>query len=133
MTKEQLMAMGLTEEQANKVLAASTEEMKGFIPKHRFDEVTEAKKQLEKDVAARDTQLEELKKVDAEGLKAQIEKLQGENKTTKENYEAQLKQMQIDNAVEKALLASKAKNTKAAYYPAYSGFPCSYSGVYPRG
>lgn len=34
MTKEQLVAMGLTDEQADKVLAASSEEMKGFIPKH---------------------------------------------------------------------------------------------------
>ncbi len=113
MTKEQLIAMGLTEEQAGKVLAASAEEMKGFIPKHRFDEVTEAKKQLEKDLAARDTQLEELKKVDAEGLKVQIEKLQGENKTAKEQFEQQVKQMKIDSAVELALTNAKAKNTKA--------------------
>lgn len=54
MTKEQLLAMGLTEEQAGKVLAASTEELKGYIPKARFDELNEAKKQSEEALTARD-------------------------------------------------------------------------------
>lgn len=110
MTKEQLIAMGLTEEQASKVM----ESLNGnFVTKKRFDELNDTKKQLEKDVAARDKQLEDLKKVDAAGLQAEIEKLQGENKAAKENFEAQLKQMQLDSAVEKALTAAKAKNTKA--------------------
>ena len=44
MTKEQLLEMGLSEEQADKVLAAHKEELKGYIPKARFDEVNNAKK-----------------------------------------------------------------------------------------
>lgn len=110
MTKEQLIAMGLTEEQASKVM----ESLNGnFITMKRFNELNETKKQLEKDIQTRDQQLEELKKVDAAGLQAEITRLQGENKTAKENFEAQLKQMQLDSAVEKALLAAKAKNVKA--------------------
>lgn len=110
MTKEQLIAMGLTEEQATKVM----ESLNGnFVTKKRFDEVNETNKQLEQDIETRDKQLDDLKKVDAEGLKAEIEKLQGENKTAKEKYEADLKKMKIDNAVDVALLANKAKNTKA--------------------
>ena len=113
MKKEDLIKLGLTEEQAEKVAEVFTEELKGFIPKFRFDEVNEAKKKLEQDIKTRDEQLEELKKVDAEGLKAQIEKLQEENKAAKEKYDAELKQIQLDNAVEKALIGAKAKNIKA--------------------
>lgn len=113
MKKEDFLKLGLTEEQATKAAEASAEELKGFIPKSRFDEVNEAKKKLEEDIKTRDKQLEELKKLDAEGLKAQIEKLQGENKAAKEKYQAELKQIQINNAVDKALLTAKAKNTKA--------------------
>ena len=113
MKKEDFLKLGLTEEQATKAAEASAEELKGFIPKSRFDEVNEQKKKLDEDIKTRDKQLEELKKLDAEGLKAEIEKLQGENKTAKEKYEAELKQIQLDNAIEKALVTAKAKNTKA--------------------
>lgn len=113
MKKEDFLKLGLSEEQAEKAAQASAEELKGFIPKSRFDEVNEQKKKLDDDIKTRDKQLEELKKLDAEGLKAEIEKLQGENKTAKEKYEAELKQIQLDNAIEKALVGAKAKNTKA--------------------
>lgn len=113
MKKEDFLKLGFTEEQAEKAAEASAEELKGFIPKVRFDEVNNSKKQLETDIKTRDEQLEALKAVDAEGLKAEIEKLQGENKTAKEKYEADLKKIQIDNAVEKALMGAKAKNVKA--------------------
>lgn len=111
MTKEQLIALGLSEEQATKII----EGFGTMIPKSRFDEVNDAKKQLEKDVADRDEQLEGLKKSASatDDLKAQIEKLQGENTTAKENYEAEVKQLKLDGAVERALLGAKAKNIKA--------------------
>lgn len=40
MKKEDLVALGLTEEQAQKVVSAWTEAMKGFVPKERLDEVS---------------------------------------------------------------------------------------------
>lgn len=113
MKKEDLIKLGLTEEQAEKVAEASAEELKGFIPKSRFDEVNEAKKKLEEELKNRDEQLEELKKIDAEGLKAQIEKLQKENQDAKKQYEAELSQVRLNNAIEMALVAAKAKNIKA--------------------
>lgn len=103
------MALGLTEEQANKVV----EGFGSMIPKARFDEVNDANKQLKKDVSDRDSQLEELKKVDAAGLQKKIEELQETNKKNQETYDAQIKQIQIDSAVEKALTGAKAKNIKA--------------------
>jgi hypothetical protein len=115
MKKEDLIALGLDEATAQKVATASGEELKGFIPKTRFDEINDAKKQLDLDIAARDKQLEDLKKStgDAETLKTTIATLQIQNATDKTNYDAKVKQLQIDNAVEKALLGSKAKNIKA--------------------
>lgn len=115
MKKEDLIKLGLDEVVAQKVADASNEELKGFIPKTRFDEVNESKKQLEKDVAARDVQLETLKNStgDVEVLKKSITDLQTQNSTEKSNYETQMKKFQIDNAVEKALTGAKAKNIKA--------------------
>lgn len=103
MTKEQFIALGLTEEQATKAAEASKEELQGFIPKSRFDEVNDTKKQLEKDIAERDTQLEGLKGIDAEGLQAEITRLQGENATAKADYEKGLKDLQLTNAIKLAL------------------------------
>lgn len=111
MTKEALIALGLTEEQASKVL----EGYMGYVPKSRFDEVNEAKKKAEANVKERDKQLEELKKSsgDADALKAEIEKLQGENKAAAEKYAAEIKSMQVSSAVERALTAAGAKNLTA--------------------
>src|SRR5574344_2115696 len=111
MTKEELIKLGLTEDQAVKIV----EEYKTYIPKARFDEVNEAKKNAEALIAERDKQLETLKKStgDVEQLKASIKQLQDDNAAAKSKYDADLKTMQIDNAVERALLSSGARNTKA--------------------
>ena len=85
MKKEDFLKLGLTEEQATKAAEASAEELKGFIPKSRFDEVNEQKKKLEEDIKTRDKQLEELKKLDAEGLKVQIESFKKRIKLQKKN------------------------------------------------
>lgn len=114
MKKEDLVKLGLDEETAKKVADASAEELKGFIPKQRFDEVNESNKTLKATVAERDKQLEELKKVDAAGLQAKIDELQAANKTANENHEKQIKEMRINHAIEFALTAAKAKNITAA-------------------
>ena len=82
MTKEQLLEMGLTEEQADKVLSAHKEELKGYIPKTRFDEVNDAKKDLENQLKDRDKQLKDLQeKVNGnEELEKTIKDLQESNK-----------------------------------------------------
>ncbi|MEG6521128.1 phage scaffolding protein [Desulfotomaculum sp. 1211_IL3151] len=105
MTKEELIALGLTDELATKAAAASAEELKSFIPKTRFDEVNEAKKQAEKDRDTVSGQLEELKKTAgvSEDLKKQIETLQGENKAAKEKHEADMKALTLTNAIKLAL------------------------------
>lgn len=111
MNKQQFLDLGLTDEQATKAESESKKELESYIPKTRFDEVNEAKKQLDKDIKARDTQIEDIKKNagDNEELKKQIETLQTENKTTKEKYEADLKDLQISNAI-KLAIADKAQD-----------------------
>jgi phage minor structural protein GP20 len=115
MNKEDLLKLGLTEEQAEKVLLANTEQLKGFIPKARFDEVNNAKKQAEKDLSERDKQLETLKNStgDVETLKNTIKQLQDENKASKEQYEAKISKIKLDNAIDNALGNAKAKNSRA--------------------
>lgn len=105
MTKEEFIALGFTEEQATKAAAASAEELKGFIPKARFDELNEIKKKAEKDVSDRDTQIAEFGKTAglSEELKKQIETLQAENKTAKEKYESDLQELKLSNAISAAL------------------------------
>ncbi|MFL0245520.1 phage scaffolding protein [Candidatus Clostridium stratigraminis] len=108
MTKDQFIALGLTEEQATKAAEASQEELKGFIPKSRFDEVNEANKQLKATAKEHETQLETLKKSagDNETLKAQIATLQADNTAKEQKYQADLKDMTLNNAI-KLAIASK--------------------------
>lgn len=113
MKKEDLVKLGLNDETAQKVADAIAEEMKGFIPKNRFDEVNESNKTLKTQIADRDKQLEELKKVDAAGLNAKIAELQEENKKAKQTHDAQINEMRRDYAIESALREAKAKNIKA--------------------
>lgn len=115
MKKEELMKLGLDEETAAKVAAASADELKGFVPKARFDEVNGEKKKAETDLADRDKQLETLRTStgDVEALKTQIATLQADNKAKDDAHKAEIRQLRIDNAVAAALTDAKARNVKA--------------------
>ena len=86
-----------------------------FIPKSRFDQVNQAKKELEVQLKDRDTQLAELSKnnKDNENLLNQIKDLQALNKQTTTDYENKINQMQFDYALDSALTNAKSKNNKA--------------------
>jgi len=103
--KEQFIALGLTEEVAEKAAAASGDELKGFIPKARFDELNTSKKQAEDTLKERDNQLEELKKTagDSAALQEQITKLQADNKAASDKYEADMKELQLSTVLKMAL------------------------------
>jgi len=115
MKKEEFVKLGIDEETAKKCEAASQEELKGFIPKTRFDEVNNEKKKLELDLRDRDGQLETLKNStgDVEAMKQQIATLQADNKAKDEAHAAEIKKMKVDAAVEAALTSSGAINAKA--------------------
>ena len=114
--KEILKKAGIEEEKVDSTIADINKELpKYFIPKDKYNEVAEAKKKLESDIAERDKQLEQLKNAagNSEELKKQIEDLQKANKEATEEWQAKMSQMQLDFAIEKALAAAKAKNAKA--------------------
>lgn len=115
MKKEDFVKLGIDEDTAKKCEAASQEELKGFIPKVRFDEVNNEKKKLELDLRDRDGQLETLKNStgDVEAMKQQIATLQANNKAKDEAHAAEIKKMKVDAAVEAALTGSGAINAKA--------------------
>lgn len=95
MNKEELLALGLTEEQAEKVLAEIAE--------------------LQKTVKERDKQLTDLQKA-AKGndeLQKQIADLQKQNAEQEKAHQAELSQVKLNNAIDNALAAAGAKNNKA--------------------
>ncbi len=112
MNKEDLIAMGLTEEQAKKVM----DSLDGnFVTKARFNEINEENKTLKKSVSDRDKQLEDLKKSsgDNAALQQQISDLQKQNADQQKAHDAELAKLKLDNAVELGLSGAKAKNSKA--------------------
>lgn len=112
MKKEEFVKLGISEELAVECEKASQEELKGFIPKARFDEVNNAKNTAEALVKERDGQIETLKNStgDAESLRKQIETLQADNKAKDDAHAAEIRQLKIDSAIESALTGAKAKN-----------------------
>ncbi len=115
MKKDEFVKLGISEDLAAKAEAASAEELKGYIPKERFNEVNNEKKELEKTLSERDGQLETLKQSagSVEDMKKQIAELQAENKSKDEAHAAELAKLKLDNAVDTALAAAGAKNIKA--------------------
>lgn len=112
MKKEDLIAMGLSEEQAKKVM----DSLDGnYVTKARFNEVNEENKTLKASVSERDKQLEELKKSSGDNadLKKQIETLQQQNAEQQKAHTEELNRLKLDNAVDTALTAAGAKNVKA--------------------
>lgn len=85
MNKEELIALGLTEEQVNKVLEIN----KDMIPYTRFKELNDEKNELKNQLSNRDTQLKELAKItkDNEELNSKIKELQESNKNAQTEYE----------------------------------------------
>lgn len=86
---------------------------KSFVPRSEFNTVNEEKKSLTAQISERDTQLEELKKVDAKGLQEEIARLQGENKAATEKYKAELETVKLNAALDKAIITAKGRNPKA--------------------
>lgn len=105
MKKEDFVAIGISEELAEKAAQASAAELKGFVPKSRFDEVNQAKGQLETSANDYKTQLDSLKASagDNEALKQQIAALQAENQQKEADYLKQMKELKITNAVKLAV------------------------------
>lgn len=111
MKKEDLVALGLTPEQADSVIT-------GFgtmVPKTRLDEKIQEAKDYKSQLDARDKQLAELepKAAGNDALLQQIQKLQDDNKNAQTEYENKLAETQRTFALDSALSGAKVKNLKA--------------------
>lgn len=116
MKKEELMKLeGMTEELASKIAEMSVEEMKGMIPKSRFDEVIAERDNAKKSNADLLKQLGTLQKEsgDVQSLKDKIKELEDSAKETEKTHAAEIQTMKINNAVDTALNGAKALNVKA--------------------
>lgn len=114
MNREFLKEQGLTDEQIESVMKEHGKTLNDT--KSKADKVDSLESQIDdykQQLADRDSQLEELKKVDAEGLQAKIDELQQANETTKSEYEEKLQKQAFDHKLESALTGSKVKNVKA--------------------
>lgn len=111
MTKEELKAMGLTDEQADKI----AKDYENYVPKAEYDQQATALKQAKEEQKRIAKELDTLKKNNAnnEELTKQIEQMKADADKRQKDYDATIKQMKLDAAVDKSLLTAKAKNTKA--------------------
>lgn len=101
MKKEEFVALGISEELAEKAATASADELKGYVPKTRFDEVNEERKNLQTAKKKAEDDLEDLKKTagDNEALTKQISDLQESQKQRAAEYDAQIKALKLTNAI----------------------------------
>lgn len=116
MEKDRLMELGAEEALAEKIEAELTEEMKGYVPKARFDEVIAQKNQAEDTVKTYKDQLDALKESEgaSEALKQQVADLQRQNAEAEQAHAQEMHRLRLDNAVDIALTNAKALNNRAA-------------------
>lgn len=105
MNKEELQAMGLTDEQAEKVLAEMNALQKTV--KERDKQLADLQKS-----AAGNEELQKSRK-ERDSLRSQIAELQKQNAEQAKAHKAELAQVRLDNAIDGALTAAGAKNNKA--------------------
>lgn len=109
MNKEQLIELGVAEDVVDKVLEAHKSTINGnYVTKSRFNEVNDELNIKKTEVEDRDTQLEELRKVDPEKLQTQIDTLQADNKKKEEDYQKELKRLKVKHAAERQVTELKA-------------------------
>ena len=112
MTREELKALGLSDEQIEKIV---DDYGKNYVSKSQFDQKNEEAKHLKGEADTFKKEIEELKKTNKDNadLAAQIEKMKEDAKTREQTYKANTKKMQIDSLVDLELIKNKAKNPKA--------------------
>ena len=112
MTREELKALGLTDEQIEKV---SEDYGKNYVTKLQFNKKNDALKQAEESLEAMQSDMDASKKTNADNaeLTKQIDEMKAAQVKRDEEYTAQIHKMELDGIVERTLLSSKVKNAKA--------------------
>lgn len=113
MTKEELIAQGLTEDQAKFVMAEHGKTVTTLNT--RITTLTQSETELQSQVAKNSDDLKKLQKNvgSNDELKQQIKDLQKENTEQESKYQASLVAVQRDSALGELLSQSKVRNPKA--------------------
>lgn len=112
LNREFLKGLGLEDDAIDKIMAEHGKTVNKT--KEQLDTLTTERDDLQNQLKSRDEQLEELKKIDAEGLQAKIQELQKENEQSVQEWQGKLQQQQFDFALKDALTNAKVRNPKAA-------------------
>lgn len=106
--KEDLISLGLTEEQANKIV----EDQKDYVPRSRLKEETDTVVAINKQLADRDADIKKLQGEAGKGtdLEAKLTALQAQYKTDTEALGKQLADQKLDSALDAALGKAKARD-----------------------
>lgn len=112
MTKDELKALGLSDEQ---ITAVVEDYGKNYAPKSQFNQKNDELKQVKGEVDTLKGEIDGLKKSNKDNaeLVAQIDKMKADAKARDEEYNANIKKMQINGIVERQLASAKAKNSKS--------------------
>lgn len=112
MTKDELKALGLSDEQAAKV---AEDYEKNYVEKSRYTAKEDELKAAKDESKTARGELDKLKKdhKDNAELVKQIDDLKAAADARDKEHAAKVKAMEIDSIVEKSLLGAKAKNTAA--------------------
>lgn len=109
MTKEQLQALNLTEEQINAIIE---DYGKNYVSKTQFNEKNDAYKQAKQEIENLTTDINNLSEANKanEALQSQIKELQDAATQREADYKESIKTLKIDTAITKALSKSGAMN-----------------------
>ena len=109
MTKEQLQALNLTDEQINVIIE---DYGKNYVSKAQFNEKNDAYKQAKQEIENLTTDINNLSEANKanEALQSQIKELQDAATQREADYNENIKNMKIDTAITKALSKSGAMN-----------------------
>lgn len=112
MTKEELKALGLTDEQVEKV---HEDYGKNYVPKGQFNAKVDELKGVKDELVTVKGEVDKLQKShkDNKELNEQIEALKASSKAREEEFNKRIAQMEIDAIVEKSILTAKGRNAKA--------------------
>ena len=115
MKKEELLNIGLTEEQADKVFAMNGKDIEKY--KKAADDAKADKEALEQQVADRDKDIAELKKTSGDAAKIQekLDELQGKYDKETEAYKAQLAQRDYQTAIADSGVKFSSKSAEKAF------------------
>lgn len=115
MLKDALLKLGLTEEQADKVLGYHTEALASYVPKEKLEAAEAETTQLTASLTERDNQLENLRKSagSSEELQSKLDAAIAEKKAAAEKSAADIATYKLESAIDLLLVKEGAKNIKA--------------------